>query len=445
MLSVMTGSPLTLACDDEASQILLEDLPAGPAGEAGLIPVDGVELLFDNADGRLARVLVDAAESADKNVAGEPALFFIAGLLGTQAATAVRKAHRWGGAPIPLRADEDKLADLSRLARLDAARSTSPFADSPGWAVEAARLAGRAGLTARAAAEARRATVELEATVAGAGPPADAMPAALVSAVADVVQETDPRLADRLREHARLSRAGRTATAQSNRAWLAVLPHDRGDGGSTGGPERWLDPQTIPAGVFRYHAWPETDLTVRGAESGLRVDAAVVPTADRVALATCRVRLVDPARRAVIWAAPFQMAGCSMVSAEIPHPVPTDRSWPTGGAWIEVVGEAGRPVHSAQLRHMRRAMRWADAALLAARTPPGPAETEWDRLAGRAWERCARDWAAARDFDRAFLAADRARALGSGISVAEPPSAWAKDLARRPALWEAPFLAETVS
>jgi hypothetical protein len=140
----------------------------------------------------------------------------------------------------------------------------------------------------------------------------------------------------------------------------------------------------------------------------------------------------------VICATPFQVDGGSMASAEISHPVPP------GGAWVEVAGEPGRPVLSAQLRHIRRAMRWADAALLAARRPPGPAGTEWDRLAGRAWERCAQDWSAARDFDRAFLAAERASALGCTVRMGEPPSSWAKDLARHPALRETPFLAETV-
>lgn len=425
----MRGSLFTLACDDEASQILLEDLPAGPAGEARLSPVAGVELLFDNADGRLARVLVDATTRDGQLVAGESALFFLAGLLGTEAAAATGEAHRWDGAPVPLRMD-GMLAGLSRLARLNAARAISPVAGSPGWAVEAAQLAGRAGMASRAAAEAQRATVALADT------PPGAVPVALVRAVADTVQEIDAGLAKRLREHAALPRPRRVAAAQPDRAWPTVLPRVCGD--DDAGLERWLDPQTVPARVFRHHVWPGADLTARITQSGIRVEAEVVPGADRGALAICQVRLVDPVRRAVICMAPFREAGGSRVSAELPHPVPA------GGAWVEVADEPSRPVFSAQLRHMRRAMRWADAALLAGRQPPGRARGEWDQLACRAWERCAEDWSAARDADRAYLAAQRARGFGSGVRMAEPPSAWAKDAVRRPPLREAPFLAETV-
>jgi|SRR5579875_593403 len=450
MLTIMTGSLLTLVCDDEASQILLEDLPAGPGGEACLTPVDGVELLFDNADGRLVRVLVDATASDGRMVAGELVLFFIAGLLGYQAAAAVEEAHRWDGAPIPLRVDKDKLASLSRLARLDAARATSPVAGSPGWAVEAARLAAEAGLTARAAAEARRATAALAGPAPDASP--DAVPAALIGAVADTVQEIDPELAGRLREHAVLprsgrdatarSRSGRDATARSDRAWPPGLPYVFDHDDHVDGLERWLDPQTVPAGVFRWHLWPGADLTARATESGVLVEAELVPGADRAGLEGCRARLVDPARRAVIGMAPFAADGLR-AWAEIPHP-----PVPPGGAWVEVAGEPDRPVLSAQLRHIRRAMRWADAALLAGRQasgPAGPAGPRWERLARETWERCAEDWSAARDANRAYLAAERARVLGSGVSAAEPPSAWAKDLARRLPPREAPFLAETVA
>ena len=51
---------------------------------------------------------------------------------------------------------------LSSLARLDAARATSPVPPgSPWWAAEAAELAERAGLPVRARAEARRALAKL--------------------------------------------------------------------------------------------------------------------------------------------------------------------------------------------------------------------------------------------------------------------------------------------
>jgi hypothetical protein len=328
--------------------------------------------------------------------------------------------------------DEARLPSLSRLARLDVARAASPVAASPGLAVEAAQLAARTGMLARAAAEARRAVAVLACS------PPGAVPAALVRAVAEAVADIDAGLAKRLRAHAALPRPGRSVAAGAGRSPLAVPPHVCDGTDDAGGLQQWLDPQAVPAGLFRHHVWPAADLTVETTQTGLRVAAEVVPEAGRRALAACRARLVDPARRVVIGVAPFHGAGGPRVSAEIPHRVRA------AGAWVEVAGEPGLPVFSAQLRRMRRAMRWADAALLAGRRAPSGAAAEWDRLACQAWERCAEDWSAARDADRAYLAAERARALGSGAAKAEPPSAWAKDAARHLPLREAPFLAETV-
>ena len=52
---------LTPSFERETGQVILEGLPAGVAGEAPLIPVPGLDLAFDRADGRLCRVVVDAA------------------------------------------------------------------------------------------------------------------------------------------------------------------------------------------------------------------------------------------------------------------------------------------------------------------------------------------------------------------------------------------------
>ena len=49
---VTNDRTLTLAYDEDAGQVVLEGLPAGPAGEAGLSLAEGIELLFDCADGR---------------------------------------------------------------------------------------------------------------------------------------------------------------------------------------------------------------------------------------------------------------------------------------------------------------------------------------------------------------------------------------------------------
>ena len=52
-------SELTPTYDNDTGQVVLEGLPAGPAGEAALVPVPGLQLAFDRADGRLFRVVVD--------------------------------------------------------------------------------------------------------------------------------------------------------------------------------------------------------------------------------------------------------------------------------------------------------------------------------------------------------------------------------------------------
>jgi len=73
--------------------------------------------------------------------------------------------------------------------------------------------------------------------------------------------------------------------------------------------------------------------------------------------------------------------------------------------WVEVVDRSGRPVRGPKVHRIRRALRWADAALRAERAPAGiapqSAAADWAALAAAAWERCRRDWAAAGDPDRA--------------------------------------------
>jgi hypothetical protein len=93
--------------------------------------------------------------------------------------------------------------------------------------------------------------------------------------------------------------------------------------------------------------------------------------------------------------------------------------------WVEVVDDERRPVRGTRLRHMRRALRWADAALRAASRPaglaPGLTDEQWAWLAALAWDRCHSDWTAAGDAGRAALAAG---------------------LSRHPVRWTRPYLAE---
>jgi hypothetical protein len=370
---------LTLTYDEDVGQVVLEGLPCGPAGEAGLSIADGIELFFDCADGRLSKVSIEAGESA---------LAAVAGLFGARARAAVRRASSSNGDPLTVVAEPQLMAAMSRLARLDAVRFTSPVADSPLWTVEAAHLARQAGLATRVDAEERR---------------------------------------------------DEAATAHRRRSRSLAMPDVAAAqrSGESDSPPGWLDPHLIPPGTFQHAVWPDDELTIRTEKDGILVEARLVPGADRHMVAHCHARLVDPKTRTVIGAAPFLSLGDLRVQAEIRERVP-----PSGSTWVEVVDDVARPVSSSQLHHIRRAMRWAQTALSAVRQVCGLADAEWVRLAADAWGRCAEDWSAAGDRDRAYLAAVRRAAICSGAATPEEPSAWAKEVAGRPLLIEEPFLAE---
>jgi hypothetical protein len=430
---------VTLAWDGDAGQVALDGPPEGPAGGASLNLAEGVELIFDCASGELSRVLVDVGEPDGPSGLGEPAALALKNLFGARACTAVRLASRKDADPLSIRPEPGTLAALSRLARLDAARLTSPVAGSALWSVEAAQLAAQAGLSARMTAEACRAASALERAD-------DASPEALsaaATAVADLLDPAEPGLACRLRDALDLAAPAGGAGAVRKRARSLSLPGTAGEAGQRGGDLEqlhWgLDSRLIPAGMFQHTLWADAELTVRPERSRLIVEARLAPGADLHVLARCRARLVDPATRSVLATAPFRDLGNSRVRAEI-----RKRRSPYE-AWVEIVDDAGRPVISAKLRHMRRAMRWADAALSAGRQTFRLADAEWTRLAAVAWGRCAEEWTAAGDRDRAYLAAALEVARYPGVEVrSEPPSPWAKERTSRPPLAEEPFLAERV-
>jgi hypothetical protein len=389
---VTNDRTLTLTYDEDAGQVVLEGLPGGPAGEASLSLAEGIELFFDCADGRLAKVLIEAGEPGHPPAIGEPALVAVASLFGARARAAVQRAPSSDGDPLTIAAEPQIVAAMSRLARLDTARSTSSAADSPLWAVEAARLARQAGLATPVDAGARR---------------------------------DGPASAHRRRSRSLAVPDVAATNAQRGR-----------ESGASGGLPGWLDPGLIPPGIFRHAVWPDAELMIRTENDGILVEARLVPGADRRLLTRCRARLVDPGQRKVIGAAPFVSLGDTWVQAGIRKRVPP------GSAWMEVVEDVARPVSSSQLHHSRRAMRWAQTALTAVRQVCGLADAEWVRLAADAWARCADDWSAARDQDRAYLAAMRRVAICPGAATPEEPSAWAKEVAGRPLLVEEPFLAE---
>ena len=426
---------LTLTYDEDAGQVVLEGLPCGPAGEARLSLAEGIELSFDCADGRLCQVFIEADEPGNTPAIGGPAVAAATSLFGSGACAAIERApsRNEDGYPVTITAEPQIMAAVSRLARLDAVRVTSPVASSPLWAVEAAQLAQRAGLDKRMNAEARRAVNALE----RADDASLVVLAAAADAIADLVQEVEPELATRLRGHAT---APELAAAHHPRSPSPAVPDTPAQGarrdGASGGLPGWLDPRLIPPGIFQHAIWPDAELTIRTEQDGVLIEARLVPGTDSQSLARCRARLVEPESRSVVGSAPFRSLGDLRVQAKIPGRVPP------GSAWVEVVDDETRPVSSAQLHHIRRAMRWAEAALSAGRQISGPAEVEWVRLAAHAWQRCAEDWSAARDPDRAYLATVRRAAIYPGVVIPEEPSAWAKELAGRPLLVEEPFLAE---
>jgi hypothetical protein len=383
---------LTPSYESETGQVIVNGPPAGPAGEAGLVPVAGVDLAFDLADGHLVRAVVDAA--------GVPAAALLSRLFGPHAPAVLRDAA-WPSeaGPRPLCPEAGLCAALSSLARLDAARATSPApGSSPWWAAEAATLAERAGLPVRALAEARRAVHVL-----GRGElavPGEAARTAHV--VADIVAATDPEAARRLRASIVVADS---QPHQPGLPGLDVAAEVEGlekDSVRLPGLHWVLDPGLTPAGLFRPGLSPHSDLLVRHDAGAGRVvvQVTLASGADCAMVGRCQARLVDPVVRRALARAGFDQAG-SRVRAELQLPFPLDE---LGEAWIEVV-EGDRPVRSAKAHRIRRALRWADAALRAERAPAGlaPRSTcqDWAALAALAWERCRREWEAAGDPGRA--------------------------------------------
>jgi hypothetical protein len=386
----------------ESGQVVLEGrLPFGAAGEAMLTPVPGLELAFDRAGGHLCRAIVDAAETDGSLAVGGQVAAMLIRLFGPEAAGLVLGvATAPGGAPPEARAlsPEPGLAGtLSSLARIYAVRDTSPIPlGSPWWAAEAAELAERAGLPAPA------------------GPQAGTRRAIPSSApVLDVAAEVESLEKDR------------------------ACPAD---------PKWMLDLGLVPAGLFQRGLSPYSDLAVRyeGGRGRIVVEALLAPGADCDALTGCRARLVDPKIRRILAQSSFAVAG-SLVRAELRPPFPLDE---LPESWIELVQDKAWPARSANGYRVRRALRWADAALRAERAPAGldPAATreDWSALAAAAWGRCRLDWAAAGDVERAYLAAKRQAAFDSRTCVPRAPSATAAEIARQAPLAGPAYLAEAV-
>jgi hypothetical protein len=367
-----------VSADWDAAQLVLEGLPTGAGGGASLVAVPGVEMVFDRADGRLSRLIADLAELEPSR----PATAYVRTMFGDAAAARLRQARFVAIERIALRPEPGTtatLAALSRLARLRAARLTSPVPASPLWAVEAAQLVRQAGPPGRHCDGAYDAVIDM--------------------------LTTRPLLASR-------PSAGSVPEAGQDRT-------DRAPGG-------WLDPALIPPGVFRHGLSPSSDLIVRDLGATLAVEALLADSADRQALGKCRVRLVDSDARRVLATARFRSRG-QRARADLRVPAHLSAQ---GAYWLEVADDECRPVQGTRLRRARLALRWADAALRAEGRPaglaPGLTSVQWAQMAAHAWDQCRAGWEAAGDPDRAYLAATR--------DVPPAPAFLAEEALRSPAV-----------
>jgi hypothetical protein len=405
---------LTPSFERETGQVILEGLPAGVAGEAPLIPVPGLDLAFDRADGHLCRAVVGTAETDGSISVAEQVAAMLIQLFGAHAPSALSDPA--GGYVL---SPEPRLAGtLSNLARLDAARATSPVPPgSPWWAAEASELAEHAGLLVRARTEAHRAVPELLRqldSIYVAVLPEPAARAAL--AVAALTEADEPAVATRLREAIGEGSGPRPVALPSVPEFDVAAEVERlvNDRVRPSALHWMLEPGLVPEGLFRPGLSPYSDLSVThdGTKGQVVVEAFLAPGADCGALGRCLARLVDPTVRRVLAQAAFAKAAPDRVRAELRLPFPLDE---LPGSWIEVVQDKLWPVRSAMGHRIRRALRWADAALRAERAPvglaPHSAHESWADLAVAAWERCRRDWDSVGDVDRANLAARRQAAI----------------------------------
>jgi len=376
----MTGTTglcgFVVSADRTLAQITLRGRPTGAAGGATVAPRPGVELAFDRAGGWLSRVIVAARPHGGVMAADKETVTWIASVFGAATAETVRKVPDGEIRCPPLRPRQETLSALSLLARLEAARVSSPVPGSPLWVAEAADLATRAGLPFPSLALSPPSV-----PVASPGNLGSTIPADVMRLLADGARRP-------------------CATASTRR------------------PEAFLDLGFVPHEVFRPGLWPGLDLDVRVHGNGtprIAVEAALLPGAMQRGLADCRVRLVDAGARRVLAVAALRAGSPSLAWAELPAPACLRGLARSGLAWVEVVGDRRRPVQGTRLRRMRRALRWADAALRAESRPNGLApeltDEQWTGLASLAWDRCRANWEAAGDISRASLAATRHAAI----------------------------------
>ena len=201
---------------------------------------------------------------------------------------------------------------LSSLARLDAARATSPVpSGSPWWAAEAAELAERAGLPVRARAEARRALAKLLAQLDSID--ISALPgkaARAAKAVAAIAAADEPAAAARLRE---AIGGGSGPAARLPVTAIRIRRGRRGRETREGPDARWTACSGCSTPAWYQMACSGTasrltricSVSHERAAGQVVVEAVLAPGADCGVLSRCLARLVDPAVRRVLAQAAF--------------------------------------------------------------------------------------------------------------------------------------------
>jgi hypothetical protein len=86
---------LTPSFERETGQVILEGLSADVAGEASLVPVPGLDLAFDRADGRLRRTVVDTTGTDRSTAVGEQVAAMLIQLFGPGTTSIVSGATAW--------------------------------------------------------------------------------------------------------------------------------------------------------------------------------------------------------------------------------------------------------------------------------------------------------------------------------------------------------------
>ena len=335
---------LTPSFERETGQVILEGLPAGVAGEASLIPVPGLDLAFDRADGRLCRAVVDTAGTDGSIAVGEQVAAMLIQLFGAQAPSVVsdtsgrrtcsrpspgspERCPAWpastrpgpparfrparpGGRPRP-----PNSPNAPACTRGPAPKRTAPWPSCSGnWTASTPQCfpkpAARAALAVAAltAADEPAAATRLREAIGGRSGPPPAAPPPIPEF--DVAAEVESLEKDRVR--------------------LVGL--------------QWmLDPDLVPEGLFRPGLSPYSDLSVRhdGAKGQVVVEAVLAPGADCGALSRCLARLVDPAVRRVLAQAAFSEGRAGPRPGRAAAPVPAGRTTgelDRGGAGQAVAG-----------------------------------------------------------------------------------------------------------